>query len=82
MEPTIKKSWIKTKWIIDSSPSSPILQKFLRLTCVTKCISIYSAETVKRLNLLRSNAVDIGIQVGELHQPLQLQIIHWFDRVI
>ena len=70
------------KCIIDSSPSSPILQKFLKLTCVTNFISIHSAETVKRLNLLRYNAVDIGIQVGELHQQLQLQIIHCFVRVV
>ena len=68
----IKKE--KIKYIIDSSLSSLILQKFLKLTCVTNFISIYSAETVKRLNLLRYNAVDIGIQVGKLHQPLQLQI--------
>ena len=54
---------------VDSSPSSPILQKLLKLTYVTNFISIYSAETVKRLNLLRYNAVDIGSQVGELHQP-------------
>ena len=59
-----------------------VLQKLLKLTYVTNFISIYSAETVKRLNLLRYNAVDIGIQVGELHQPLQLQIIHCFVRVV
>ena len=73
---------INLKLIIDSSLGSPILQKFLKLTCVTNFISIYSAETVKCLNLLTYNAVDIRIQIGELHQPLQLQIIHCFVRVV
>ena len=32
------------KCIVDSSPSSPIIQKFLKLTCFTNFISIYSAK--------------------------------------
>ena len=73
---------INLKLIIDSSLGSPILQKFLKLTCVTNFISIYSAGTVKRPNLRRSDVVDFGIQVGKLPQALLLQITHCSVHVV
>ena len=72
----------KSKYIIDSSPGSPILQKLLKLTYVTNFISIYSAGTVKRPNLRRSDVVDFGSQVGKLPQALLLQITHCSVHVV